>query len=145
MNSLGIRHPAPQGANTAMQTMPNKSPVPTRSDALALLAGVAVAVAAAGAALPLAGLDSPLRAPCAVFFLLAAPAAGIAAALPRLAPGARAAVAAGGAVLLDTAVARALLAFDGWSVRGAVAAVAALSLLAPLVAAASRRTRGVRK
>lgn len=75
---------------------------------LPVLAGAACAVSGVGVALALAGVQSPLRAPFVFFFLFAGPACGLAAALPRLDPAARAAVAAGGAVVIDLAVAQSL-------------------------------------
>ncbi|AYN43920.1 hypothetical protein D9753_28165 [Streptomyces dangxiongensis] len=94
-----------------------------------MLAGAATAVAVAGALLALLDLGSPLRAPCTLFFLLAAPAGAIGAALRGLEPRGRALTALAGAVAVNMLVAQSMLAVHRWSVRGGVAAVALLSLL----------------
>ena len=85
-----------------MQTIKDM-PSAVRKNLLPVLAGAASAVSGVGVALALAGVQSPLRAPFILFFLFAGPACGLAAALPRLDPAARAAVAAGGAVVIDLA------------------------------------------
>lgn len=105
------------------------------------LAGAALGVGGIGAALVLADMPSPLRAPFALFFLLAAPAAGLAALLVRLDPLSRAVVAVVGAAALDLLVAQTMLAAEVWSARGGTAAVAVLSTLL-LAAAALRPARG---
>ncbi|WEO98337.1 hypothetical protein A6P39_032260 [Streptomyces sp. FXJ1.172] len=94
-----------------------------------LLAGAATAVAGAGALLALLGSASPLRGPCTLFFLLAAPAAAVGTALRGLDPFGRALTALAGAVVLNMLVAQGMLAVHRWSVRGGVIAVTALSLL----------------
>ncbi|MGW2487120.1 hypothetical protein ACWCV9_07835 [Streptomyces sp. NPDC001606] len=108
----------------------------------ALLAGVAAAVGAAGALLALLDTDSPLRAPCTLFFLLGAPAAAIAAGLRGLDPFGRTLCALAGSVALNMLVAQGLLAVHRWSVRGGVAAVTVLSLLLLLVVLRTARRRG---
>ncbi|OIK25364.1 hypothetical protein [Streptomyces malaysiense] len=109
-----------------------------------LLAGAAAAVPTAGAVLALTGSNSPLRGPCTLLFLLLAPAAGLAAALRGLDPFARALCALAGAVAVDMLVAQVMLAAHHWSVRGGVAAVAALSLLLLLLALLRVRNSGTR-
>ncbi|WP_030322346.1 hypothetical protein [Streptomyces sp. NRRL B-3229] len=104
-----------------------------------LLAGSATAVGGFGALLALAGSDSPLRAPLVLFFLLAAPAAGIAAALRGLDPFARALAALAGSVVLNMLVAQAMLATHRWSPRGGVVAMAVLSALILLPGLLRRR------
>ncbi|GLX53582.1 hypothetical protein Shyhy01_65320 [Streptomyces hygroscopicus subsp. hygroscopicus] len=106
-----------------------------------LLTGAAAAVATAGALLALAGSESALRGPCALLFLLSAPAAAIATALRGLDPFARTLCALGGAIVVDMLVAQAMLALHLWSVRGGVAAVAVLSLLFLLPALLRNRVR----
>ncbi|WP_245790583.1 hypothetical protein [Streptomyces monashensis] len=91
--------------------------------------GAATAVAAVGALLALTGSGSPLRGPCTLFFLLAAPAAAVAAALRGLDPYARTLAALAGSVVLNMLVAQGMLAVHRWSVHGGVIAVTALSLL----------------
>ncbi|MBM7170835.1 hypothetical protein JQK87_21045 [Streptomyces sp. G44] len=111
-----------------------------------MLAGAAVAVGGAGAALALADLSSPLRGPCTLFFLLAAPASALAAALRALAPWGRAVACVAGAVAVNLLVAQGMLALHVWSVRGGVVAVAALSACALLLTAARRpRRRAARR
>jgi hypothetical protein len=106
-----------------------------------LLAGAATAVAGLGAVLALADSDSPLRGSLALFFLLATPAAAIAAALRGLEPFGRTLAAVSGSVVLNMLVAQGMLAVHRWSVRGGVVAVAAISglLLLPVLV---RRLRG---
>ncbi|MEU0948801.1 hypothetical protein ABZ379_39945 [Streptomyces canus] len=94
-----------------------------------LLAGAATAVGAFGALLTLTGSDSPLRAPLTLFFLLAAPAAGIAAALRGFDPFARALASLAGSVVLNMLVAQGMLATHRWSARGGVMAMAVISAL----------------
>ncbi|KUN84517.1 hypothetical protein AQJ66_15830 [Streptomyces bungoensis] len=96
---------------------------------------------AVGATLALTDSGSPLRGPFALFFLLAAPAAAIAAALGGLDPYGRVLTALAGAVVVDMLVAQGMLALHRWSVRGGVVAVAGISLLlllSVLVAGKSR-------
>ncbi|MGW1618615.1 hypothetical protein [Streptomyces sp. NPDC002172] len=70
-----------------------------------------------------------MRGPFALFFLLAAPAAAIGAALRGFDPFARALTALAGAVALDMLVAQGMLAFHRWSWCGGIVAVTAISLL----------------
>jgi len=106
-----------------------------------LLAGAATAVAGCGALLALTDSDSPLRGPFTLFFLLAAPAAAIAAALRGLEPFARLLTAVAGSVVVNMLVAQGMLAVHHWSVRGGIVTVAAISALALLLVMA-RRPRG---
>ncbi|MFI9244527.1 hypothetical protein ACIGXF_18480 [Streptomyces sp. NPDC053086] len=125
-----------------MQTIGSKTPSPDDAEADAdgtrpgpgrglspLLAGAATAVSAAGASLAFIDSDSPLRAPCALLFLLAAPAVAIATALRGLDPLGRAVTALAGAIVADMLIAQGMLAVHRWSARGGVVAVAVLSLL----------------
>ncbi|MFF8790243.1 hypothetical protein [Streptomyces sp. NPDC015125] len=106
-----------------------------------LVAGVAVGIGIMGAVLALADIDSPLRAPFTLFFLLMAPAAALAVALGRMDPLGRAVAAGAGALAVDLLVAQTMLALHLWSLRGGVLAVAALSG-ALLLAGAVRRRAG---
>ncbi|MFI1164239.1 hypothetical protein ACH4UM_11585 [Streptomyces sp. NPDC020801] len=106
-----------------------------------LLAGALTAVAAVGALLALTDSDSALRGPLTLFFLLAAPAAAIAATLRGLDPFGRVLASLAGAVVLDMLVAQGMLAVHRWSVRGGVAAVTVLSSLV-LLLVLIRRLRG---
>ncbi|MEV6666187.1 MULTISPECIES: hypothetical protein [Streptomyces] len=109
-------------------------------DLTPLLAGAATAVGAIGAVLALTGSDSPLRGPFTLFFLLAAPAAAIGAALRGLDPFGRLVASVAGAVVLDMLVAQAMLALHQWSVRGGIVAVTAISALILLLVIMRRRT-----
>ncbi|MEU2055436.1 hypothetical protein [Streptomyces bungoensis] len=137
MQTLGIKTPSPDGAGGDAgqgRTGPGRDLSP-------LLAGAATAVGAVGATLALTDSGSPLRGPFALFFLLAAPAAAIAAALGGLDPYGRVLTALAGAVVVDMLVAQGMLALHRWSVRGGVVAVAGISLLlllSVLVAGKSR-------
>ncbi|MER8030349.1 hypothetical protein ABTZ78_15465 [Streptomyces bauhiniae] len=86
---------------------------------------------------------SPLRGPCALFFLLAAPALAIAVALGGLDPFGRLIAALAGAVALDMLVAQAMLTVHRWSVTGGIVAVTVLSLLI-LLATRVRQRAGSR-
>ncbi|MFF9124649.1 hypothetical protein ACF09J_15305 [Streptomyces sp. NPDC014889] len=99
-----------------------------------------------GALLALTGSGSPLRGPLTLFFLLAAPAAAIAAALRGLDPFGRALVSVAGAVALDMLVAQGMLAVHRWSVGGGLLAVTAFcSLVLLLVLVRRRRGRTARR
>ncbi|MFE0253488.1 hypothetical protein [Streptomyces sp. NPDC059010] len=110
-------------------------------DLTPLLAGAATAVGAIGAVLALVDSDSPLRGPFTLFFLLAAPAAAIAAALRGLEPFGRAIAAVAGAVVVNMLVTQGMLAVHQWSVRGGIVAVTAISALILLLVLV-RRLRG---
>ncbi|MFF8728407.1 hypothetical protein ACF073_18195 [Streptomyces sp. NPDC015171] len=130
MQTSGIKTPSPDGAGADTdETRPgpgrNLSP---------LLAGAATAVAVVGAVLAVIDSDTPLRAPCALLFLLAAPAVAIGAALRGLDPVGRAVTALAGGIVVDMLVAQGMLAVHRWSVRGGVITVGALSLLVLLPA-----------
>ncbi len=123
------------GATSQMHTMTKES--------LPLLAGAAVGTGGVGAALALADISSPLRAPFTFFFLVAAPAAALACSLLGLDPLSRAVVALAGSIALDLLVAQAMLMLRVWSIRGGVAVVAALSValfLLPLLRRGGGRT-----
>ncbi|MFF3335991.1 hypothetical protein ACFYWX_41835 [Streptomyces sp. NPDC002888] len=106
-----------------------------------LLAGAATAVGVVGAILALTGSDSPLRGPFTLFFLLAAPAAALAAALSGLDPFGRLLAAVAGAVVVNMLVAQGMLAVHRWSVHGGIAAVTSISALTLLLVLV-RRLRG---
>ncbi|MEU5346667.1 MULTISPECIES: hypothetical protein [unclassified Streptomyces] len=115
-------------------------------DLLPLLAGAAVAIAGVGAVLALTDVDSPLRAPFALFFLLAAPGTAVGIALRGMEPFGRTVASLSAAVALNLLVAQGMLAVHRWSVRGGIAAVAALSSLILLLVLVRRfRGRTVRR
>jgi hypothetical protein len=143
LRDIEARHPALQGAKSPMQTTHTDSssadpsaprdderpPQDPGRDLSALLAGAATAIAGVGAVLALIDADSPLRAPFTLFFLLAAPAAAVAAALRNLEPFGRVLASLSAAVAVNLLVAQGMLAVHRWSVPGGIAAVAALSSL----------------
>ncbi|MFI6336430.1 hypothetical protein [Streptomyces sp. NPDC050535] len=102
-------------------------------DLLPLLGGAATVVAVVGAVLALADVDSPLRAPFTLFFLLAAPSTAIAAALRGLEPFGRLLVSVAGAVAVNMLVAQGMLALHQWSTPGGIVAVTAISTLTLLL------------
>lgn len=108
-------------------------------DLTPLLAGGATAVGGFGALLAFTGSDSPLRAPLTLFFLLTAPAAGIAAALRGFDPFARVLASLAGSVVLNMLVAQGMLATHRWSARGGVLAMAVISTLVLLLVLMRRR------
>ncbi|MER6311549.1 hypothetical protein [Streptomyces sp. NPDC001657] len=128
----GPYEPSPPGA-------PPVTHAPPGGVARSLALGAAVSAGAMGAVLALTGLDSPLRAPFTLFFLLMAPAGAFAVALGRMDPLARAVVAGAGALAVDLLVPQAMLALHLWSVRGGVLAVAAFSGVLLLGCAVRRR------
>lgn len=107
----------------------------------AVAVGVLVAAGGVGAALTLAGVRSPVTGPLTLLFLLLAPAAGTALLLRSMDAPARAVVAGAAALVADTAVAETMLVTSHWSPRGGVAAVAVISAVLA-VPAAARRLRG---
>ncbi|MGV9231635.1 hypothetical protein [Streptomyces nigra] len=127
------------GTTTTSEDAEREREEPGR-DLTPLLAGAATAVGAIGAVLALTGSDSPLRGPFTLFFLLAAPAAAIGAALRGLDPFGRLVASVAGAVVLDMLVAQAMLALHQWSVRGGIVAVTAISALILLLVIMRRRT-----
>lgn len=110
-------------------------------DLTPLLAGAATAVGGIGAVLALVDSGSPLRGPFTLFFLLAAPAGAIAAALRGLEPFGRAVASVAGAVVVNMLVTQGMLAVHRWSVRGGIVAVTAISTLMLLLVLV-RRLRG---
>lgn len=150
LRDIEARHPARWGAKSPMQTIRIKTPSsdsPERPgqepgrDLLPLLAGAATVVAVVGAILALADVDSPLRGPFTLFFLLAAPSVAIAAALRGLEPFGRVLASVAGAVAVDMLVAQGMLAVHRWSVGGGVTAVTVISCLI-LLLVGGRRLRG---
>ncbi|MGI5453502.1 hypothetical protein ACQEWB_10080 [Streptomyces sp. CA-249302] len=115
-----------------MQTIRIKRPS-SDGDLTPLLAGAATAVGVFGALLALADSGSPLRGPLTLFFLLAAPATAVAAALRGLEPFGRALAAIAGAVVLNMLVAQGMLAVHRWSVHGGIIAVTVISCLVLLL------------
>nr|WP_246620316.1 hypothetical protein [Streptomyces corallincola] len=135
MRASRIEPPSPDG--------PREAGDGTGKNLKPLLTGVATAVAAVGALLAFAGGASPLRGPCTLFFLLAAPGAAIWTALRGLEPFGRTLAALAGAVVVNMLVAQGMLAVHRWSVRGGLIAVTVLSLaLLLLVLARDRRRPG---
>jgi hypothetical protein len=102
---------------------------PITKESVPLLAGAAVGTGGVGAALALADIASPLRAPFTFFFLVVAPGTALASLLPALDPLGRIVVAAAGSVVIDLLVAQTMLMLHLWSVRGGVAAVAVVSIV----------------
>ncbi|MEU8586366.1 hypothetical protein AB0C59_05065 [Streptomyces sp. NPDC048664] len=135
MQTLGINPPS-SGEDGRPEPGPKRDP---GRDPLPLLGGAALAVAGIGASLALADVDSPLRGPFTLFFLLAAPATAIGAALRGVDPFARAVVSVAGAMALDLLVAQGMLAAHRWSVDGGVAAVTVISSLVLLLVLVRRR------
>lgn len=120
---------------------------PMNRASLPQLAGAAVGTAGFGAALALADIGSPLRAPLTFLFLVVAPGAALASLLRGLDPLSRAVVALAGSVVVDLLVAQAMLMLHLWSIRGGVAVVAVLSavlFLVPVARRMSGRTAGRR-
>lgn len=145
MRTIHIKPPSSgsgPGSGEPSGQAPAKGP---GQDLFPFLMGVAVAVAAIGMVLALTDSASPLRGPFTLFFLLAAPAVAVGAALRGLEPFGRIVTSVAAAVALDLLVAQVMLAAHRWSVRGGVVAVTLISsliLLLVLVPALTRRRRG---
>jgi hypothetical protein len=140
MQTLGSKTPSSGGSSPdalGRRPGPGRDPSP-------LLAGAATAVGAVGALLASIDSASPLRGPCAMFFLLTAPAMAIGTALRGLDPFGRALCALAGAVAVDMLVAQGMLALHRWSIRGGVVAVTALSLSLLLLSLFRERISGKR-
>ncbi|MFF4348204.1 hypothetical protein [Streptomyces sp. NPDC001530] len=133
MQTIRIKTPSSDSAERSRQG-PGK-------DLLPLLAGAATVVGGVGAVLALADVDSPLRGPFTLFFLLAAPSVAIAAALRGLEPFGRILASIAGAIAVNMLVTQGMLAVHRWSVRGGIASVTAISSLI-LVLVLVRRWRG---
>nr|WP_055492651.1 hypothetical protein [Streptomyces sp. TP-A0356] len=133
MQTLGIKPPSSGGDGWSGRG-------PGR-DLFPVLAGVAVVVAGVGAILALLDAGSPLRGPFTLFFLLAAPATAVGAALRRLDPFARAVVSVAGAIAIDLLIAQGMLAVHRWSVTGGIVAVTVISSLVLLLVPVRRRRR----
>ncbi|MEU6094583.1 hypothetical protein [Streptomyces sp. NPDC047079] len=102
---------------------------------------MAVAVAGVGATLALSDSGSPLRGPFTLFFLLAAPATAIGAALRGLQLWPRTLVSVAGAIAVDLLVAQGMLAVHRWSVTGGIVTVALISSLVLLLVTVRRQRR----
>lgn len=137
MQTLGIKA---RIKTDSSQDNERARPGPGR-DLTPLLAGAATAVGGIGAVLALVDSGSPLRGPFTLFFLLAAPATAIAAALRGLEPFGRTVAAVAGAVVVNMLVTQGMLAVHRWSVRGGIVAVTAISALILLLVLV-RRLRG---
>lgn len=133
MQTLRIKPPSSGGDGR-----PGRDP---GRDLIPLLGGAAFTVAAVGAILALVDAGSPLRGPFTLFFLLAAPATAVGAALRGLDPAARAVVSVAGAIAVDLLVAQGMLAVHRWSVRGGILAVTVISCVVLLLVLARRRRR----
>lgn len=88
-----------------------------------------MAVAGVGAAMALAGLDSPLRAPFALFHLFATPAAALSAWLPGMDRTGRLVVSVSGSLAVNLLAAQALSALDSRSARNSVLIISASALI----------------
>ncbi|WP_314415282.1 hypothetical protein [Streptomyces sp. DSM 40484] len=145
MHTIGTKSsssdpPEPDGDDDEADERLRPARSPAR-DLLPLLAGAATTTAGVGAVLALADIDSPLRAPFTLFFLLAAPAAAVATALRKLEPVGRVLASLSAATAVNLLVAQGMLAVHRWSAPGGIAAVAALSSLILLLVLV-RRLRG---
>lgn len=129
-----------------MQTISDNRPADRSvvGELLPAIAGAAVGIGGVGAVLAFADLDSPLRAPFTLFFLIVAPASAIGSLLRGLDPLSRPVLAAAGAVALDLLVAEIMLALHVWSARCGVLTVGGLSLLI-LVPSQALRARRLRR
>ena len=105
-------------------------------------AWTAIVAGAAGAALALAGVQSPARPPLVLIFLAVVPACAVASVLAGFDPLARLVVAGAAAVGIDVAVAESMLVSGTWSPRLGVTVVAAISVLIVAARALAARCIG---
>lgn len=104
------------------------------------LAPIVSAAGLAGAVLTLLGDTSPYTGLLTLVFLLTSPALTVWPLLPRLSPPARVVASGAVTIVVNVAVAQAMLSLGLWSIRGGVAVVLAICLLAaPLGVVVSRR------
>ncbi|WP_260867766.1 hypothetical protein [Streptomyces sp. SAJ15] len=140
LRDIEARHPALRGAKSPMQTFTdNRGRRASAGELFPVFAGVMCGVGGIGAVLAISDLDSPLRAPLTLLFLVVAPASAVAAALRGIDPLGRAVLAVAGAIAIDVLIAQAMLSLHLWSPRGGVVAVGVLSLLILLLGRARRR------
>jgi hypothetical protein len=111
------------------------------------IAAAVLAAGAIGVVLELAHVDSPVRAPLVLLFLVAAPALAVAGLMPGVRGLARLVIAIAAAIVIDALVAIVLLAAGVWSAKAGLLAVAAISAvglaaqLPPIRARAARRSK----
>ncbi|MEU9184493.1 hypothetical protein AB0D14_07990 [Streptomyces sp. NPDC048484] len=141
MQTIGIKSSPSNASDPSTSGGDERSWQGPGRDLLPLLAGAATTIAGIGAVLALVDVDSPLRAPFTLFFLLAAPGTAVAAALRGLEPFGRVLASLSAAVAVNLLVAQGMLAVHRWSAPGGIAAVAALSSLILLLVLV-RRLRG---
>ena len=94
---------------------------------------LAVVAGSLSAILAIADIDTPVRAPLVVIFLLAAPAAAVAGLLDRFDILARLVIAGAAAVVIDFLVAEIMLAAGLWSVPGSIIVIAAITVICALL------------
>ena len=94
---------------------------------------LAVVAGSVSAILAIANIDSPVRAPLVVTFLLAAPAAAVAGLLDRFDVLARLVIAGTAAVVINFLVAEIMLAVGFWSVPGWVIVIAVITVICALL------------
>jgi hypothetical protein len=105
-----------------------------------LIIGVLVA-GAVGAALAIAGVATPVRAPLVLIFLAAAPALAVTSLLGRLDRFGKIVIAGIAAIVVNFAVAETMIASGAWSPAAGVAAVGAVSVLMVASGALVRRAQ----
>jgi|GEM_PF-2543242 hypothetical protein len=103
------------------------------------LIGWSLAAGAAGAALAIAGIDTPLRLPLVLLFLAAVPALAVSTLLGGLDPLAKVVIAGASAIVVNFGVAEGMIMAGAWSLAAGVAGVALFSAL--IVAARLVTTR----
>jgi hypothetical protein len=110
-----------------------------------LLYGAIVLAGVTGAALTLAGVDSPATGPLTLVFVLVTPAVCVGLLLGGLDGPARVIVSGAASVTLAASIAEVMLVTSGWSPDGGVIATAVASALLALAALVLRRRSRPRK
>ncbi|MGP9021694.1 hypothetical protein ACT1U9_25260 [Streptomyces sp. BR1] len=111
-----------------------------RDDLAAALSGAALTVSTVGAVIAYIPVESPLRAPLGLFFLIAAPAEALAFALRRWEPLTRAVASFSGTVLINLLIAETMAISEVRSVRGEIMTVAVISFLLFLTGTGVKRS-----
>jgi hypothetical protein len=128
MRHIEARHPARWGAKSPMRIISSETGS-VRTDVSTVLAGCAVAVSGVGAVLALTGLASPLRAPFALFYLFATPAAALSAWLSGMEWTGRLVVSLAGSLAVNLLAAQLMSALDSRSARNGVLIISICALI----------------
>jgi hypothetical protein len=114
---------------------------PAQRLSVGAITAVAIVAGSVGAIMAIANIDSPVRAPLVLIFLLVAPAAAVAGLLYRFGRLARLIIAGTAAIVINFLVAEIMLAAGLWSPRGSVIVVTVITVVCALAQVAGVRAR----